>query len=157
MVTQDLSTVRLLEFGRFSRHLPLLTLSWIDPKAEFGLSPLARLVTRTTRLDIDYVDITHCGWNDILLGPRWPTVSMGTEFLEDKQSGLKWEYSVRLLSKRDPISALKPSNFEITYRIRWEITIVDNPAAKFFRDTRLSRRINEEIIEKLSRRHLEKT
>lgn len=157
MVTQDLSTVRLLEFGRFSRHLPLLTLSWIDPKAEFGLSPLARLVTRTTRLDIDYVDITHCGWNDILLGPRWPTVSMGTEFLEDKQSGLKWEYSVRLLSKRDPISVLKPSNSEITYRIRWKITIVDNPAAKFFRDTRLSRRINEEIIEKLSRRHLEKT
>lgn len=94
-VTQDLSTVRLLEFDRFSRHLPLLTLSWIDPKAEFGLSPLARLVTRTTRLDIDYVDITHCGWNDILLGPRWPTISMGTEFLEDKQSGLKWEYSVR--------------------------------------------------------------
>lgn len=52
--------------------IDFLLLSSIDPRAQFGLSPQVLLATRT-RLDIDCIDVTHCGWNDILPG-RWTNV-----------------------------------------------------------------------------------
>lgn len=68
---------------------------------------------------------------------RAPMADRSMEFLEDKQSGLKWKILRALIIETRPISALKPSNPEITYRIQWKVAIcVDNLAAKFFRDCR---------------------
>lgn len=68
--------IRVFEIPRERQPRPCsMDFSFITDRStavEFWISPLVRLVTRTTRLDIDYIGVTHCRPNDILLG-RWPT------------------------------------------------------------------------------------